>query len=62
MPKKKQPELTPSEQYKRFKEAAKEAGVTQSEEEFERAFRGVVKAKTGRKAQKRGAASKPASR
>ena len=28
MPKRKEPELTPAEQYKRFKEAAKKAGVT----------------------------------
>jgi hypothetical protein len=38
MPKRKQPELTPAEQYKRFKEAAKRAGVTEDEKEFERAF------------------------
>jgi hypothetical protein len=36
MPKRKEPELTPEEQYKRFKEAAKKAGVTDKEEEFER--------------------------
>ena len=42
MPKRKEPELTPAEQHKRFKEAAKEAGVTESEEEFERAFKKVV--------------------
>lgn len=45
MPKRKQPELDPKEQYKRFKEAAKKAGVTKSEEEFERAFKRVVPAK-----------------
>lgn len=43
MPKRKKPELMPAEQYKRFKEAAKEAGVTTSEEEFERAFNKVAK-------------------
>lgn len=42
MPKRKKPELTPEEQYKRFKEAAKEAGVTESEEEFERTFKKVA--------------------
>jgi hypothetical protein len=39
MPKRKEPELSPEEQYKRFKEAAKKAGVTDKEEEFERAFK-----------------------
>jgi hypothetical protein len=38
MPKRKKPELTPAEQYERFKEAAKKAGVTHDEKEFERAF------------------------
>ena len=42
MPKRKEPELTPAEQYKRFKEAAKKAGVTKDEEEFERTFKRVV--------------------
>jgi hypothetical protein len=45
MPKRKTPELTPAEQYERFKEAAKKAGVTKSEEEFERAFKEVSKPK-----------------
>jgi hypothetical protein len=45
MPKRKEPELTPSEQYKRFKEAAKKAGVTKDKKEFERSFKGVAKAK-----------------
>ena len=39
MPKRKEPELTPAEQYKRFKEAAKKAEVTKDEKEFERTFR-----------------------
>lgn len=43
MPKKKEPELTPEEQIKRFKEAAKKAGLTDKEEEFERASRQVTK-------------------
>jgi len=38
MPKRKEPELTPAEQYRRFKEAAKKAGVTKDEKEFEQAF------------------------
>lgn len=44
MPKRKEPELDPKEQFKRFKEAAKEAGVTASEEDFERAFKVVAPA------------------
>ena len=44
MPKRKDPELNPEEQFKRFKEAAKKAGVTDKEEEFERAFKKVVPA------------------
>ena len=43
MPKRKEPELDPAEQYKRFKQAARKAGVTKSEEEFERAFGTVAK-------------------
>ena len=43
MPKRKEPELDPKEQYKRFKEAAKKAGVTKDEAEFERAFKRVAK-------------------
>lgn len=49
MPKRKTPELTPAEQLKRFKEAAKEAGVTKSEEEFERTFKKVASAKRHKK-------------
>ena len=45
MPKRKKPELTPEEQFKRFKEAAKKAGVTKSEEEFERTFKKVMRPK-----------------
>jgi hypothetical protein len=45
MPKRKEPELTPEEQYKRFKKAAKEAGVTTDEKEFERVFKTVAKRK-----------------
>ncbi len=54
MPKRKEPELTPAEQSKRFKEAAKKAGVTKDEKEFEQAFTSVVrppkkeKSRTGR--------------
>lgn len=43
MPKRKEPELTPAEQNKRFIEAAKKAGVTEDEKEFERAFKTVAR-------------------
>jgi hypothetical protein len=42
MPKRKEPELTPEEQYKRFKEAAKEADVTTDERQFEQIFKKVA--------------------
>lgn len=44
MPKRKEPGLTPEEQHKRFVEAAKKAGVTQDEKEFEDAVRRAVPA------------------
>jgi hypothetical protein len=44
MPQKKEPELTPEEQAKRFKEAAEKAGVTKDERAFEDAFKKVTKA------------------
>ena len=43
MPKRKEPELDPKEQFKRFRAAANAAGVTKDEEEFKRAFQKVVK-------------------
>ncbi len=42
MPKRKEPELDPKEQYQRFKAAAKEAGVTEDEGEYERAFKRIA--------------------
>ena len=42
MPKRKEPELTPAEQIKRFREAAKKAEVTKDESEFELAFKKVA--------------------
>ena len=59
MPKRKEPELTPAEQYKRFKEAAKKAGVTKDEEEFERAFRKVATTAPRTRQQQPAAASIP---
>jgi hypothetical protein len=44
MPKRKEPEMTPAEQYKRFKKAAKDAGVTEDEKAFEGVFKKVAKA------------------
>jgi hypothetical protein len=53
MPKRGEPELTPAERYKRFKEAAKKAGVTDKEEEFERAFKQTVSARLKPKPKRR---------
>lgn len=39
MPKKKEPELTPEEQFKRFLESAKEHGVEEKLPEIERSFK-----------------------
>jgi hypothetical protein len=49
MPKRKEPELTLAEQYERFKQAAKPAGVTDKEEEYERAFKKLSPRKTSTK-------------
>ena len=49
MPKRKATELTPEEQSKRFKEAAKEAGVTNNEPKFENAFRKIAQKKKSEK-------------
>jgi hypothetical protein len=38
MPKKKEPDLTPEEQFKRFKEAAEEHGIEERLPEIEKAF------------------------
>lgn len=39
MPKRKEPELDPKEQFKRFKEAAKQLGVDENGKEVDAAFR-----------------------
>jgi hypothetical protein len=49
MPKRKQPPLKPEEQFKRFVEIAREIGVDESGNEFEKAFREVVPPKATRK-------------
>ena len=43
MPKKKEPELTQEEQFKRFQEAAKEHGVDERLPEIEKAFDKLAK-------------------
>ena len=52
MPKRKEPELTPQEQFKRFVKIARESGVDESGKEFERAFNNVAAPKARKKAQK----------
>ena len=42
MPKRKEPELTPEEQFKRFVQTAKEHEVDETGEEFEKAFKKIV--------------------
>lgn len=43
MPKRKEPELDPKEQFKRFKKAAKEHGVDERSETLEKAFGQIAK-------------------
>ena len=42
MPKRKEPELTPAEQFKRFKETVKKLEVDESGGDLERAFKKVA--------------------
>jgi hypothetical protein len=49
MPKRKEPELDPKEQFKRFVETARELEVDESGKEFERAFKKVVPPKIKRR-------------
>ena len=53
MPKKKEPELDPKEQFKRFIETAHEHGVDESGKEMERAFKKLVPKREQRPARKR---------
>jgi hypothetical protein len=48
MPKRKQPELAPKEQFKRFEEAVREHEVDETGKEFERAFRKAVPPKSAK--------------
>lgn len=41
MPKRKEPELTPAEQFKRFKETVKELGVDDSGKPLDEAFKAL---------------------
>jgi hypothetical protein len=42
MPKRKEPEMTPAEQFKRFRETAKRHGLDETGSELEEAFKGLV--------------------
>ena len=42
MPKRKEPELTPAEQFKRFRETVKKLDVDETGKDLERAFKKVV--------------------
>jgi hypothetical protein len=42
MPKRKEPELTPEEQFKRFREAAKKAEVDETGKQAEEAFNNLI--------------------
>ena len=43
MPKRKEPELKPAEQFKRFREAAKRHGLDETGKELEEAFKHVAR-------------------
>ncbi|MFA5957305.1 hypothetical protein [Hyphomicrobium sp.] len=45
MPKRKEPELDPKEQFKRFQEAAKELGVDANERNIEKNFEKLARTK-----------------
>lgn len=51
MPKRKEPELDPKEQFKRFVETAREHGVDESGKDLERVFKKIVppKSSTGKR-------------
>jgi hypothetical protein len=53
MPKKKEPDLTPEEQFKRFQEAAKEHGVKERLPDIERTFKKLADSPKGGKSDKR---------
>ena len=45
MPKRKEPELKPAEQFKRFREAAKRHGIEESSQQIEQAFERLARNK-----------------
>jgi hypothetical protein len=45
VPKKKEPDLTPEEQFKRFEEAAEEHGIEEMADQIDRAFREIASPK-----------------
>jgi hypothetical protein len=49
MPKRKEPELTPAEQFKRFRETVKELEVDESGKPLEQAFKAVASRKKSRR-------------
>lgn len=49
MPKRKEPELKPAEQFKRFREAARRAGVDETGKEAEDAFRALASKRPSKK-------------
>ncbi|MBS0234398.1 MAG: hypothetical protein JSR99_13045 [Proteobacteria bacterium] len=52
MPKRKEPELDPKEQFKRFQETAKEHGVDKRETEIESAFTSIAERSAKQKLKK----------
>ena len=52
MPKRKQPELKPKEQIKRFKALAREVGISEDEAEIARTFKQIARAKPDKQKKK----------
>lgn len=53
LPKRKEPELDPKEQFKRFQETAKELGVDRNEKEVERDFKRLASSPRAKQREKR---------
>jgi hypothetical protein len=49
LPKEKKPKLTPAERHARFVEVAKKVGASENPEDFEKAFRTIVRLKPPQK-------------
>lgn len=54
MPKRKEPELKPEEQFERFRETARKLGVDETGKEFEKAFKNVSPLRESRRSLKNG--------